>query len=274
VHRTESVAYPLPSITHGTLQRTPSGFPTCGPATLASDLGALLALVRSRSESCTQPYQAEESPGPRAPGVGGPPNRRLCRVLKVANSWEAALPCHHGAFQSQQNALDCCRHISWWCLEGGSSISTGPSPLCMTYVWPPSVRSPDRLLGFEFLSSPDLNHIPIPKPSTKRLQLQLLSFNVQGHRQVQKSSKYEYFTIMDDSVTRKELGTESKEVSAASESRQQSPPSEDIEDDTHRAALELNPETAQKLTWSTALAVCVCCDCHPLFSPKRRCADS
>jgi hypothetical protein len=36
------------------------------------------------------------------------------------------------------------------------------------------------------------------------------------------------------------------------------PSMENIEDDPHRAALELNPEHHQRLTWSATLAVFVC----------------
>jgi hypothetical protein len=60
----------------------------------------------------------------------------------------------------------------------------------------------------------------------------------------------------------KEMGDKTEEIQTVSAPRQHllNVPTEDIEDDPHRAALELNPEVPEKITWSTIMAVFVSCD--------------
>ena len=63
---------------------------------------------------------------------------------------------------------------------------------------------------------------------------------------------------MADAVTQKGMGDNSEEISAVPQTRlQHLVMAEDIEDDPHRAALELNPAVAEKVTWSTIFAVFV-----------------
>jgi hypothetical protein len=62
---------------------------------------------------------------------------------------------------------------------------------------------------------------------------------------------------MADAEARKEMANKSEEIEAAPAPRPQVVMTEDIEDDPHRAALELNPELADKITWSTTMAVFV-----------------
>src|ERR1700712_4327523 len=62
---------------------------------------------------------------------------------------------------------------------------------------------------------------------------------------------------MADAAARKEMGDQAEEIQAAPRTRQQIATTDDIEDDPHRAALELNPEVAEKITWSTIMAVFV-----------------
>ncbi|OCT45156.1 putative major facilitator superfamily transporter [Cladophialophora carrionii] len=60
---------------------------------------------------------------------------------------------------------------------------------------------------------------------------------------------------MTDATARKEMANRSEEIESAPAPRQELGMTEDIEDDPHRAALELNPEVADKITWSTTLSV-------------------
>ena len=53
---------------------------------------------------------------------------------------------------------------------------------------------------------------------------------------------------MDDAAARKEMAGNAEEISAALKPRQYAVLPNDIEDEPHRAALELNLEVAEKLT--------------------------
>lgn len=62
---------------------------------------------------------------------------------------------------------------------------------------------------------------------------------------------------MSEEAAKKEMGGKAEEIQPALRQGQAETEISDIEDDPHRAALELNPEVAQKLTWSAFLAVFV-----------------